>query len=217
MSSPISRRDALIAAILRATAEVAARRTAHGQAVSERLGLAAADVEVLTALSVEGAMTVGRIGELTRLTTGATTRMVDRLEQAGFVRRVPDPADRRRVIVEPSGDRASAVVRAFDPIELAARQALAELSEPVLEGIAGYLAAFAAAIPDPAAPPGGDADGPADVADVAAPIASATSGRLVFVTAAPVVKVASATDLGGELYKARFKGAIPSARGRRRR
>ena len=42
-------------------------------------------------------MTVGRIGELTGLTTGATTRLVDRLEQAGFVRRVADPADRRRV------------------------------------------------------------------------------------------------------------------------
>ena len=75
MSSPHSRRDELIAAILRATADVAARRTAHGQAVAERLGLASADVEVLTAISVEGAMTVGRIGELTGLTTGATTRM----------------------------------------------------------------------------------------------------------------------------------------------
>jgi DNA-binding MarR family transcriptional regulator len=212
VSSPHSRRDELIAAILRATADVAARRTAHGQAVAERLGLASADVEVLTALSVEGAMTVGRIGELTGLTTGATTRMVDRLEQAGFVRRVPDPGDRRRVIVEPAGDRGSAVVRAFDPIELAARQALAELDEPVLEGIAGYLSAFAAAISDASSPASSDAEGPADVADVGAPIASATSGRLVFVTGAPMVKVSAAADLGSELYKARFKGAIPSAR-----
>ena len=167
MSSPRARRDELVAAILRATADVAARRTAHGQAVAERQGLAAADVEVLTALSIEGAMTVGAIGELTGLTTGATTRMVDRLEQAGFVRRVADPADRRRVIVEPAGDRASAVVRAFEPVELAARQALAGLDEPVLEGIHGYLAAFAAAIPDAATPPA--ADGPAETADVGAP------------------------------------------------
>ena len=85
---------------------ISSRRTAYGAVVAERLGLAPADVEVLTALGVEGAMTVGRIGELTGLTTGATTRMVDRLEQGGFVRRVADPADRRRVIVEPAGDRA---------------------------------------------------------------------------------------------------------------
>ena len=210
MSSPRSRREELIAAILRTTADVATRRTAFGQGVAERLGLAAPDVEVLTALSVEGAMTVGRIGELTGLTTGATTRMVDRLEQAGFVRRVPDPGDRRRVIVEPAGDRATAIARAYDPVELAGRQALAELDVPVLEGIQGYLAAFAAAIPEPGAPVAEDA--PAETADVGAPIASATSGRLVFVTAAPVVKVSAGADLGSELYRARFKGAIPSAR-----
>jgi DNA-binding MarR family transcriptional regulator len=210
VSSPSSRRDELVAAILRSTADVAARRTAHGQAVAERLGLASADVEVLTALSVEGAMTVGAVGELTGLTTGATTRMVDRLEQAGFVRRVADPADRRRVIVEPAGGRGSAVVRANDPIELAARQALADLEEPVLEGIRDYLAAFAAAIPDPTAPVAEDA--PAETADVAGPIASATRGRLVFVTGAPMVRIGSDAGLSGELYRARFKGAIPSAR-----
>jgi hypothetical protein len=66
------------------------------------------------------------------------------------------------------------------------------------------------AIPEPGAPVADDA--PAETADVGAPIASAKSGRLVFVTAAPVVKVSGAADLGGELYKARFKGAIPSAR-----
>jgi DNA-binding MarR family transcriptional regulator len=209
VSSPESSRDDLVAAILRATADVAARRHAHGQAVAERLGLAPADVEVLTALAADGAMTVGSIGERTGLTTGATTRMVDRLEQAGFVRRVPDPADRRRVIVEPAGDRGAAVARAFDPVELAAREALAGLELPVLEGIHGYLVACAAAIPDPSAPAG---DAAAETADVAAPIASATSGRLVFVTAAPAVRVSSAADLGAELYRARFRGAIPSAR-----
>jgi hypothetical protein len=157
-------------------------------------------------------MTVGQIGELTGLTTGATTRMVDRLEQAAFVRRVPDPADRRRVIVELAGDRASAVVRAYDPVELAARQALADLDEPILEAIHAYLAAFAAAIPEPGAeatPPEGAAE---ETASVAAPVASATSGRLVFVTAAPEVRIEGADDLGGELYRARFRGAIPSAR-----
>ena len=65
-------------------------------------------------------MPVGRVGELTALTTGATTRLIDRLEQAGFVRRVPDPADRRRVIVEAAADRATAVQQAFDPVDAAA-------------------------------------------------------------------------------------------------
>jgi DNA-binding MarR family transcriptional regulator len=35
------------------------------------------------------------------LTTGAVTGIIDRLEEAGYVRRTDDPKDRRRTIVEP--------------------------------------------------------------------------------------------------------------------
>jgi DNA-binding MarR family transcriptional regulator len=35
------------------------------------------------------------------LTTGAVTGIIDRLEEAGYVRRTDDPNDRRRTIVEP--------------------------------------------------------------------------------------------------------------------
>ena len=214
MSSPESnpRRDALVAAILRVTADVAARKVAYSASVAERLGLAGTDVDVLIALTAEGAMPVGRIGELTGLTTGATTRMVDRLEQAGFVRRVPDPGDRRRVIVEPAGDRARAVARAYEPIEEAGRRALDALDVPALEAVHAYLAAFAAAIPSDASGTGGRG-APGDApASTAAPIASATAGRLVFVTGAPAVTIGAAADLGAELYRARFTGATPSAR-----
>lgn len=38
--------------------------------------------------------------ELTGLTTGAITGVIDRLEKAGYVRRKNDPEDRRRTIVE---------------------------------------------------------------------------------------------------------------------
>ncbi|MFB7597461.1 MarR family winged helix-turn-helix transcriptional regulator [Streptomyces sp. NPDC056160] len=49
----------------------------------------------------EGSLTSGEPATRTGLTTGATTRVIDRLERAGYARRVADPADRRRVIVEP--------------------------------------------------------------------------------------------------------------------
>jgi len=48
-----------------------------------------------------GAMPAGRLAELTGLTTGAVTGIIDRLEGAGYVRRTNDPKDRRRTIVEP--------------------------------------------------------------------------------------------------------------------
>ncbi len=45
-------------------------------------------------------MTAGQLAQRTRLTTGAITKIVDRLADAGYVRRAGDPRDRRRVIVE---------------------------------------------------------------------------------------------------------------------
>ena len=213
MSTPTPRdRDALVAAILRATADLAAARVAYAQGVAERHGLAATDVEVLRLLASEGAMPVGRVGELTALTTGATTRLIDRLEQAGFVRRVPDPADRRRVIVEAAADRATAVQQAFDPVDAAATLALGTLDDAALAGVHAYLSACVAAL---RVRPADDAatDRPASArASAGAQIASATAGRLVFVTGAPNVTIGGSADLGTELYRARFKGAVPAAR-----
>lgn len=50
-------------------------------------------------------MPAGRLGELTGLTTGAVTGVIDRLEKAGYARRTNDPKDRRRTIVEPTGNK----------------------------------------------------------------------------------------------------------------
>ena len=214
MSSPEIQRDALRAAILRATADLATSRTAYGEGIAARVGLAATDVEVLRLLGAEGAMTVGRLGELTALTTGATTRMVDRLEQAGFVRRVADPADRRRVNVELAGDRATPVLRAYDPVDDAARSALDGLDDAALAALHGYLVACVDAYRAGPSPTGSGArdTGAAAVAGSVAPVASATAGRLVFVTGAPSVRIGGGADLGAELYRARFTGAVPSAR-----
>ena len=210
MSSPLPR-DELIAAIVRATADLGTARGSHTAGVAERLGLAATDVDVLRVLAEEGAMPVGRIGELTTLTTGATTRLIDRLEQAGYVRREPDPADRRRVIVAPVPERVALVTAAFDPIDDAIRDALADHSPDALADVRAYLDACLAALRS-GSPASVDSAGPSDGGAVNAPVASATAGRLVFVTGAPHVTIGSDPTLGAELYRARFAGAIPSAR-----
>lgn len=79
------------------------------QAVADRLGLHVSDLRCLTILLDAGSLLAGEIGERTGLTTGAVTRMVDRLERAGYVRREPDPADRRRVIVSPVAERMATI------------------------------------------------------------------------------------------------------------
>lgn len=210
MSSPLSR-DEAIAGILRATADLGTARSAYTAAVAERLGLAATDVDVLRLLADEGAMAVGRIGELASLTTGATTRLIDRLEQTGYVRREPDPADRRRVIVAPVAERVALVTAAFDPVDEAIRDALADHAPDALADVRGYLDACLAALRSSAPATSSEASG-SDGGAVNAPVASATAGRLVFVTGAPHVSITSDASLGAELYRARFAGAIPSAR-----
>jgi len=47
-------------------------------------------------------MPAGRLADLTGLTTGAVTGIIDRLEKAGYVRRVNDPRDRRITIIKPT-------------------------------------------------------------------------------------------------------------------
>ena len=89
-----------IDSVIRSLRRVNLQGSFFGQTVAIRFGLSESDVEALELLVDTGAATAGRLAELMGLTTGAITRVVDRLEQAGYVRRVPDPTDRRRVIVE---------------------------------------------------------------------------------------------------------------------
>jgi DNA-binding MarR family transcriptional regulator len=69
-------------------------------AVGDALGLNRTDMRCLDVLEREGPITAGQLAEATGLTSGAMTTALDRLERAGFARRVRDPGDRRRVLVE---------------------------------------------------------------------------------------------------------------------
>src|SRR5436853_3885354 len=79
----------------------AARVILHGLRASDALSLAPTDLVCMCLLQLNGPATPGWLSEMTGLTTGAVTGMIDRLERAGYVRREPDPEDRRRVIVQP--------------------------------------------------------------------------------------------------------------------
>lgn len=94
----------------------------HGQASARACGLGATDLYALNILELSGPMTPGELGGRTGLTTGPTTRLIDRLEQAGYVRRVPAPDDRRKVIVELIGKPAQ-----LDQVMARARQKVGDI------------------------------------------------------------------------------------------
>lgn len=144
MSSTRSpRRRAGRASLLSDLARSAQRAAADGilfhQAVADRLGLHVSDLRCLNILLEAGPVPAGEIGERTGLTTGAVTRMVDRLEGAGYVRRESDPADRRRVMVSPVPEQMARI----DPMYAGMAQAWsAAMSDYDDEQLAAILALF---------------------------------------------------------------------------
>jgi len=92
-------RPAVLAAVLREVRRMTAQSVLISEAVSARFGLSSSDLECLDLALLSGGATAGEFAKATGLTTGAITGVIDRLEQAGFVRRERHPTDRRKVVV----------------------------------------------------------------------------------------------------------------------
>ena len=177
-----------------------------------QIGLAVTDLQVLDILDLLGSATAGQLAELTGLTTGAITRILDRLEEARLVRRESDQRDGRKVIVrlatgqddlykvrslfEAVGKAWEEVASRYDAEQLAllleflqhstarSRQALARLQEETPSGEAGIFSA---------------------------PLGDVERGRLVVSSTSARLTV-RADEGGTELYEARFEGPIPNVK-----
>jgi DNA-binding MarR family transcriptional regulator len=91
--------------------------------VAQLLDLNPTDYKTVRMLERLGPMSAGEIARWTGLAAASVTDLVDRLERKGFVRRASDPADRRRVMIEPVAQKVASARRHFD----SARQALERL------------------------------------------------------------------------------------------
>src|SRR5258708_19429477 len=87
------------------------------QTVADRAGVSSSDLECLDFLNLEGRVTAGRLAEVTGLTTGAITGVVDRLEKAGFVRRERDESDRRKVFIAIVPENVPKLPRFYAPMQ----------------------------------------------------------------------------------------------------
>jgi len=210
MSSGVSREE-LKETLLRVSRKVGSQSGLFTQAVAERLGLAGIDVDSLDVLLTEGRVTVGRLAELTGLTTGSATRMVDRLEQAGFVHRVPDPADRRRVLVEIAPGVDAKLHALHDSLREAETALYDNYDDEHLALIAEFMEKAGDVLfeeslklraPETETEAGGS---------YAAPVGGVTSGRLIFLTGAPRITVRGDPSLA-DLYRADFMGPVPRMR-----
>jgi DNA-binding MarR family transcriptional regulator len=79
--------------------ELATAIVTFQDAVARQLGMTAAERKCAGLIAEYGQTTPKRLAEMTGLTTGAITGIVDRLERAGYAKREANPKDRRGVIV----------------------------------------------------------------------------------------------------------------------
>lgn len=68
-------------------------------ALADDLGLHPTDYKALGVLQRLGPLSAGELGSRTGLAPASVTNLIDRLAARGFLRREPDPADRRRVLL----------------------------------------------------------------------------------------------------------------------
>jgi DNA-binding MarR family transcriptional regulator len=205
----------------------------HHESMAERAGINPTDLKCLVLAAGEEPLTPTRLAELAGITSGAVTGVLDRLESGGWLRREPDPADRRSVVIRVDAGRREELEALYGPLEAAAQVAIDDRPASERRAIAGALSRIGdALLADTShlrvATRGGM------VGDTyMAPLAGATRGRLVFASGAPrltmstftlgqharmvVEASASRLRLGGtagpdELIRARFDGPPPEVR-----
>ena len=201
-----------IDSVIRSLRRVNLQGSFFGQTVAVRFGLSESDVEALEVLIDTGAATAGRLSELMGLTTGAVTRVIDRLEQAGYVRRVPDPADRRRVIVEPVPEKLAAVEATIARFGEKSASEMDRYSEAELAVINDFLTRMADVTRDEANAlrdgPDREAGGPSAYT---APIGGLSRARLSFKSGANELLIRGSAEFD-DLYRATFDGPVPQVR-----
>src|SRR6266536_310286 len=109
-------------------------------AVAERLGLGPTDQQCLDLLRERGTLTGSELAAITGLTTGAITGVVARLERAGYLRREPDPHDRRKQILSPALKRVREIHGMFRPMREDVAALLEKFDTHQLTAIAEFLA-----------------------------------------------------------------------------
>jgi DNA-binding MarR family transcriptional regulator len=85
-------------------------------AAAAYVGVNRTAMRCMEVLDRQGQATAGEIAVQTGLTSGAVTAMLDRLERVDLVQRLPDPSDRRRVLVQLTGKARRIAAEIYGPL-----------------------------------------------------------------------------------------------------
>jgi DNA-binding MarR family transcriptional regulator len=199
--------------LARALAKWADADRAYRLALAARLRVGESDLDALILLLQDDTpWTAGKIAEALRLTSGAVTGLVDRLEKAGWVQRTRQGVDRRQVWIERAPARreeldaalaaqTAVLTRAAEELDDRSLQRAVEVIERAAEGLIDQ----ATAPMDDHAPAGADTG-----TTTSAPLAGATRGTLR--VASGVARLELRAGHIKDLFRASFEGRQPLVR-----
>ena len=203
-------RAALLAELARELQQLNGLSASFFRAAAARIGVTVTDMQVIESLASTGPMTAGQLAELTGLTTGAITGMLNRLEEAGLVRRERDPEDGRRVIVRlaPDTDQIRNIGPIFDVINKAWEEQTAHYDDEQIAFLVDFLKRSNAVARQELA---WLREGPQNEEGVySAPLGDRASSQLV-ASGVPELTLRAVGDTA-DLYQARFQGPAPEVK-----
>lgn len=105
--------DDVVIAVRKLSQQYAYTSIRMHETVARKAGFSGTDHKYLGFFLQRGKLTAGELSELTELTTGAVTGLIDRFEEKGLVKRELDKKDRRKVIIVPDTKKIMALLEPF--------------------------------------------------------------------------------------------------------
>jgi DNA-binding MarR family transcriptional regulator len=114
---------------------------------AEHVGLGLTDMQLLHLLQLRGPSTPGHLAAWSGLSSGGVTVALDRLCNAGYVGRKPNPADRRSLLVALKPGRVRRLEAMYAGVEAETRRLLTTLSQGDLEAVIRFFRALGGGAP----------------------------------------------------------------------
>jgi DNA-binding MarR family transcriptional regulator len=112
---------------------------------AERAGMGLTDMQMVHTLQLYGPATPSRLAVSTGLSSGGVTVALDRLEKAGYIRREPNPADRRSLLITIVPSKLRKLAGLYEGVERETRRLLATLPERDLQAVVRFFETMARA------------------------------------------------------------------------
>lgn len=132
--------------IFQRLAEQIAAVLTYTASVARRMELGLSEIAALEHLQLAGELTPTQLGARLVLSSGATTALIDRLEQSGFVERVRNPHDRRSLLVRTTQAGAERAVQHLAPLAADLQVVIAELQPEERAAVVRFMEAVTATL-----------------------------------------------------------------------